>query len=114
MFQQQIKNEIGDKMKNSRMYSGKTDKDNNEILVGDILEITFLKPDSKQVSSWRCGKVEYKQGITCVIMIDKNGVECMYDINSIFDDKNLEFKIVGNIYDHPKLWKEEIDKSKNL
>ena len=93
-------------MKNNKMNSGRRDKDNNEIFVGDILEITFLNPGTKQVSSWRLGKVDCKNGVICVIMIDNNGVECMYDINSILGDNDMVFKVVGNISKHPKLWKE--------
>jgi len=86
---------FGGDQKGLMQYTGLKDKNGKEIYDGDILEL-FFENENKD------GEIKLIREVKWVDSL------CMYSISSYLLDmclnkNNIEFKVIGNIYENPEL-----------
>lgn len=86
-------NELQDKMNDQkRLYTGRKDKNNNKIFVGDIVRVTYGNADSNFSEN---ELVIYEDG---KFLLDHE------DGQSTFDSPHFSLEVIGTLKDNPELY----------
>lgn len=75
-----------------RLYTGRKDKNNNKIFVGDIVRVTYGNADSNFSEN---ELVIYKEG---KFLLDHE------DGQSTFDSPHFSLEVIGTLKDNPELY----------